>query len=100
MDIIVIAGDLNAKIGNLSDVLHDESIPKRKILDESRNNHGNSLIEFLHDSNSCVLNGRVKDNLDDYTCVSTKGKSVVDYVITQNVNFDKFRSFKILQVNN
>ena len=41
----------------------------------------------------------MKDNLDDYTCVSTKGKSIVDYIITQNVNFYKFRSFKILQVN-
>ena len=57
------------------------------------------MVKFLHDSNSCVLNIRVKDNLDGYTCVSTKGKSVVDYIITQNVSFDKFKSFKILQVN-
>ena len=45
------------------------------------NKHGEALIDFLLSTKMCVLNGRVKGD-NGFTCISTKGKSVVDYFIT------------------
>ena len=56
-----------------------DDIPPRNILDHNSNGHGTLFGDFLLRSNMCVLNGR-SDN-DDFTCVSTKGASVVDYCI-------------------
>lgn len=40
------------------------------------------LIEFLKDSKCCILNGRLSPQNDHFTSVSTKGKAVVDYIVT------------------
>ena len=47
----------------------------------------------------CVLNGRVDSATDDYTCVSWRGKSVVDYMIVQCDEFDMVKSFKVFPVS-
>lgn len=78
-DSLFIAADLNARIGNLSDILNGvDSIPERRVLDRNVNQHGHDFIEFLNDSKFCVLNGRFTD--DNYTSISRTGKTVVDYL--------------------
>ena len=90
----VLLGDLNARIGKGKDYIEDiDELPKRKVLDENTNKHGSSLLEFLHESRMCVLNGR--DKLDDYTSVSVKGASVVDYIMVPVTQFSSFSEFKV-----
>ena len=57
----------------------------RSVLDFTRNSYCNTSIEFLTSINCCMLNGRVGNN-NDFTCVSSKGQSVVDYCIVSYEN--------------
>ena len=81
-DNIILAGDLNSKIGNMEDYIPEiDNVQPRSILDHSRNKHGQELINFLLESNMCVCNGRITPQFDNYTYVHTRGKSIIDYII-------------------
>ena len=70
------------------------------LLDTSKNNHGESFIEFLHDTQMCILNGRIsKEDNDYYTFLSTRGKSVVDYIVVPYASLPSCNHFKIYQTN-
>ena len=99
MDHIVICGDINARIGRLSDCIRnlDVSIPDRNVIDDIRNTQGGEFVEFLQEMNMCVLNGRFVD--DNFTCISTKGRSVVDYICVMNDQFTMFKSFRVFTVS-
>ena len=59
-DIVLITGDFNARVGNMSDCINDlDDIPKREILDDVKNSHGDSLIDYLKDTQTCIVNGRI-----------------------------------------
>jgi hypothetical protein len=74
-----ICGDFNARIGNLADYIEGvDDIEARFTVDDVENDFGDRLIDLLISSNMCVLNGRLGDK-GQYTCISTKGKSTVDY---------------------
>ncbi len=70
-DYILFGGDLNARIGSLSDHEPDIDIPvpDRIPLDKTHNSHGQSFTQFLKDCKMCVLNGRFKPELDNYTYI-------------------------------
>ena len=53
----------------------------RIILDNVKAGHNEPLLEFLKDTRFSVVNGRVTPQVDNFTCVSTRGKSIVDYFI-------------------
>ncbi len=73
-DHILIHGDFNARIGNLKDTIPEiDQITDRSILDEIKSGHCDSFIEFLKDSNLCLLNGRLSPDRNDYTRVSAQG---------------------------
>jgi hypothetical protein len=75
-------GDLNARLRELDDFMPEvDVIPDRQILDTTRNKHGDAFREFLIGGKLCVLNGRVPGE-NNFTCIKTQGKSVVDYFIT------------------
>ena len=94
-----IGADFNSRIGLLSDILHDlDTIPERTILDKSINQHGHDFLEFLNDSKFCVLNGRLNTNEDNYTSISKKGKSVVDFICVPHDNYSAIKYFKVLTV--
>ena len=96
-DALFLCGDLNSRIGQLKDYNDSiDSIPPRTSLDNVKNMHGEALIEFLRDSKCCVLNGRLCPDKDKYTCVSNKGKSVVDYIIVPHDVFDLCHNFEVL----
>ena len=64
------------------------------------NQHGHTFLEFLNDAKMCVLNGRFRDTDDNFTSVSTKGKSVVDYMCVPNHdNFSQFESFQVIPLH-
>ena len=67
VDQIFIMGDFNAKTGNAADTLDTDNILTRKYIDLTKYSHGESLIDFLHDSKTCILNGRLSNSEDGYT---------------------------------
>lgn len=80
-DAIVVCGDLNSRIGEMTDFILDvDGIPCRTVIDKTVNQHGHTFTDFLIDSKMYVLNGRFCNNLDNYTSVSTRGRSVVDFI--------------------
>ena len=82
-DFVFICGDMNARISDKLDYIPEvDEIPKRKNINQSNNNHGDLLIEFLKDAKMCLLNGRLSPHMDNFTCISNKGRSVVDYLCT------------------
>ena len=81
-DSFLCLGDLNALIGDSLDYITDvdSDIPAHSILDKQTNQHGRAFVEFLTDVKMSVLNGRCDNNADDFTSISARGRSVVDYI--------------------
>ena len=102
VDVVVLMGDLNSRIGNLFDYTPEcDIISQRDVnIDPIVNNHGRDFIDFLCDSKMCVLNGRSPgpDN-NNYTFSSTRGHSVVDYMISCHDSLHLFTDFKIEPCN-
>ena len=66
---IIIAGDFNSRVGNLSDIIEDvDSIPLRNSIDSHINQHGKNMIEFLEESKFVIINGRGDIGSNDFTC--------------------------------
>ena len=98
VDSFIILGDLNSRIGNLKDYMEEcDSLPARAInIDNTVNNHGRELIEFLCDSKTCILNGRLNvPDSNNFTFSSTRGNSVVDYIICTHDSLNLFDKLKI-----
>ncbi len=49
----------------------------------------------------CILNGRIGDtSSDQYTCLSVKGKSVVDYAFVPHNQLHFWNKFQLHQMRN
>ena len=82
-DAIYLCGDFNSRISNKDDCIGDiDNVPPRVAIDLSMNSHGESVLEFLRDCKCCVLNGRINPDTDNFTSISSRGRAVVDYIIT------------------
>ena len=90
-------GDYNGQIGKCDDVNLDvdKDVVKRISIDTVKNAHGDALLEFIVDGKLALLNRRVDPNNDDYTFISSRGKSVVDYFIVPQDNRRIIKSFKV-----
>lgn len=78
----ILCGDFNSRIGGMADFIEGvDVIQDRHVIDYSKNMYGEFLCNFLIDSYCCILNGRQCKTTDDndFTFVSTRGNSVVDY---------------------
>ncbi len=97
-DHIIFGGDLNARIGTMSDMEADIDIqlPERKPIDLIHNSHGTSFVNFLRDCKLCILNGRFDTNKDNYTCITNRGKSVVDYFFCSHKTFEICSDFEVI----
>ena len=52
-------------VTNSCDILHGcDSVPDRKVLHYTVNQHGYDILEFLNESKLCVLNGRFNELKD------------------------------------
>ncbi|CAG2223305.1 unnamed protein product [Mytilus edulis] len=82
--------DFNSRCGDLNDFVEGiDTLPERQVVDYKTNKYGSIFCEFLADINCCMLNGR-NNSHNDYTYVSTRGLSVVDYCI---VPYEMLKSF-------
>ena len=109
---IVIAGDLNARIGNdlldeapsaqvINDLLPDESSDyascQRSSCDTVTNSFGKKLKDLCHGFNLQIANGMVPgDRLGNFTCFNRQGTSVVDYIITDKGFYNNISKMNIL----
>ncbi len=95
-DSIIICGDLNARVGDLSDFITDvDDVTKRNSIDKVVNQHGRALIEFLQESKFCILNGRITPENDGLTCCTARGVSVVDYFLVPHDNLESCSNFNV-----
>ncbi|KAK6191131.1 hypothetical protein SNE40_002872 [Patella caerulea] len=96
--LLCICGDFNSRIGNNSDFIEGvDDVPSRSCVDSTVNHYGDLLLDFLIDNNMCMLNGRVGAE-NDFTCISIKGKSVVDYVFVPHEQLSVYTDFKVKTV--
>lgn len=91
---LFICGDLNSRVGDDSDYIEGvDQVRPRDILDFTSNANGDLLIDFLVDCGLCMINGRL--GVNDFTHVSHRGKSVVDYVLTPYEQLLNVQSFEV-----
>ncbi len=66
-----------------------DSLLNRNLLNKTVHGHGEALIGFMHDAKLCSLNGRLSLENNNFTCISPKGLSIVDYIIVPHDVFHK-----------
>ena len=99
-DLVIGAGDLNARTKDSLDYLQevDGTLPARYNLDTKKNSHGECFLTFLKDNRALILNGRVTPQFNNFTFVSTRGRSVPDYIFCPIDNLHYCESTKTLLI--
>ena len=91
----IIMDDFNSRCVDAQDYIEGvDSIGDRDIVDRTVNDHSEQSIQFLISAICCMLNGR-KSLVNDYTCISGKGLSVVDYVVVPHEHLDWYSDFTV-----
>ncbi|CAG2217548.1 unnamed protein product [Mytilus edulis] len=94
-----ICGDWNSRCSDFVDSITGiDNLPDRHVVDFQCNSYGKVFCEFLTDISCCILNGR-NTLLNDYTYVSTRGLSVVDYCVVPYEMLDIFNKFKVTRTS-
>ena len=97
---IFVVGDLNGRTGEIQDIISGvDAVEKRATIDKGKNQHGQDLLEFLIESKMCMVNGRLNDTDPSFTCVLTKGSSVVDYILVPHDCLENCLWFGTFQTN-
>ena len=100
-DMCLFMGDMNARCGQESDivaVIDGSDIRSRNIIDDTKNSRGPIFMDFLKSVNYLLINGRITPELDNFTCISHKGRSVVDYMFTPRENIKNTEQCAVLTV--
>ena len=88
--------DFNSRCGDLKDYIEGvDAIGNREVIDFQVNSYGHILLDFLINSNFCIFVCGRNSNKNDFTSVSTKGSSVVDYCLVSHAVLDKFSDFYV-----
>ncbi len=96
-DMTFVMGDFNSRIGELEDYVEEvDMIDTHCCIDEETNNHGYAFIDFLLEGKLAILNGQICPLEDNFTCISIKGKSIVDYVTTAHENLANVTKFSVM----
>ena len=84
-DLLVGAGDVNARTKQLLDYIPDidgNLIPERFNPDKIKNPHGDAFLTFLKNTRNIILNGRITPQFNNFTFVTSRGCSVPDYLFS------------------
>jgi hypothetical protein len=93
----LIMGDFNSRIGDRPDFIEGiDNVPERDIIDTKQNAYSDLFCEFLISANCVVLNG-TSNHSHDFTFVSTRGHSVVDYVIVPHDSLAVCKELEIIR---
>ncbi|XP_023225885.1 uncharacterized protein LOC111626658 [Centruroides sculpturatus] len=98
----IIGGDLNARIGEVTDTIFCQTfenlVNKRISKDKVLNTGGRALLEFIDNNQLIILNGRMRgDTPAEITFVSPSGKSIVDYIICSEEMINCCNYLKVLE---
>ena len=95
--LVYICGDFNSRCGDLDDFIRGiDRVCDREVIDFCLNNYGKIFIDFLINTNMCILNGRGSGN-NDFTSVSTIGNAVVDYCFVEYSKICHFSNFSVIR---
>ena len=75
-----------------------DHLPERHVVDFSLNAYSDIFIDFLINVNCCIVNGR-NSVADDFTFVSTRGCSVVDYCLTPYESLSRISNFEVIRTS-
>ena len=98
-DNIILCGDFNARVGKLNECLIEESdnILIRKVIDNTTNTQGQKFINFLSDTQCCIVNGRVTPEYNNFTsCTGYRGRAVVDYHVLRCNEIKHVKEMKVI----
>ena len=101
-DIRIGGGDLNARTREIEDFISDidgDLIPARINPDKCENSHADSFIPFLKDNRLVILNGRITPTFNNFTFISTRGRSVPDYFFCPLSEIYLCKEIKVLPVS-
>ena len=73
----------------------DKDIPDRVSIDDTKNSRGTG---FLKSVNYCMLSGHITPDLDNFSCISHKGRSVVDYLFVRHESILNINQFSVSTV--
>ena len=92
---VCLFGDFNSRCADLNDYIKGvDNLSDGEVVDFQVNKYGHILLDFLINSNFCILNGR-NSIKNDFTSVSTKGSSVVDYCFVSHSDLNMFSDFYV-----
>ena len=108
---VLLAGDLNARTGNLNFVCQNEDwadhtetntcTGSRSSKDIVLNERGKRLLDLISCSNLSFLNGcTIGDVIGEFTCLRYNGSSVVDYIATSHNLRKQIRKFTVMPFTN
>ncbi len=70
------------------------------IIDDVTCKHGDSPIEFLVDVNYAIENVKITLEFNNFTSITSKRNSIVDYVVTEAENLHNVAEYRVWNVNN
>lgn len=93
---IIIGGDFNIRIGTEGGCEEEEGGEGRKSKDKTISNRGKKFIELIEEVGGFFLNGTICDDKEgEFTYVSNKGSSVIDYAIVNENYYGLVKEFKV-----
>ena len=103
----LLLGDFNSRTGKLDDFISQNQVKltfqslgletERYNCDKKVDTNGRNLINLCNDLHFCILNGRFGQDkgVGQYTCIKTRGQSLVDYAIVSSSLFPSVLDFYI-----
>ncbi|UYV72353.1 hypothetical protein LAZ67_9002758, partial [Cordylochernes scorpioides] len=98
---LILIGDLNIRTGGLGGLYNPTNlrlslVSERKARDLMISPLAEGLLEFLEDNSLTIINGRsTGDREGDFTYVSERGSSTIDYCIVSQGILEKISDFRI-----
>ena len=101
-DLLVGGGDLNSRTKSDLDYIPEidgKLIPPRSNPDTIKNSHGSYFLQFLKENRALICNGRISPHLNDFTFLSTRGRSVPDYIYCPTDQIHQCREVEVVKVS-
>ena len=90
-----LCGDWNSRCSDFVDFIPGiDLLPERQTVDYQYNMYGKLFTDFLVDINCCILNGRNME-YNDFTFISTRGSSVIDYCVVPYETLNCYEKFHV-----
>ena len=98
---MICGGDLNSRTKDDLDFIPDvdgNNAP-RSNPDQVKNSHGSHFLDFLKNNRALICNGRVTPELNDFTFISPRGRSVPDYIYCPADHINYCSSCSVLKMS-